>query len=231
MSPPHKPDTTLKSLLSSLAVVTGALLVCGAVVAGWLQLSPTLLLERAEPPALLEEPGRADYANVTARLVGAMRIESFSSASASGPHGERVVGRGLMAGGEAICNCACWAADDFAFCRNTAKTTVGVATYAYDPALRRWEARGLRYFGAGSPGLEAGRRATNFVADGVLPRGPGGPLRFYSTYVSDTDGSGGRSAEIVRARTSAISCAAAPLCDVQCRDEGQYAAWKMRCGI
>ena len=103
MSPPLKPDTTLKSLLSSLAVVTGALLVCGAVVAGWLQLSPTLLLERAEPPAQLEEPGRAYYANVTARLVGAMRIESFSSASASGPHGERVVGRGLMAGGEAIC--------------------------------------------------------------------------------------------------------------------------------
>ena len=122
---------------------------------------------------------------------------------ANGPIGENVTGHGLIAGGEAICNCACYAADDFTFCRNTAKTTVGVATYAYDPQLRRWEARGLRFFRAGSPGAERqGRGRTSFVAEGVLPRGPGGPMRFYSTYVGDVVADGdGRSAEIVRART------------------------------
>ena len=162
----------------------------------------------------MDEVPRSLYSNATEMLVGAMRIESFSSARANGPIGENVTGHGLIAGGEAICNCACYAADDFTFCRNTAKTTVGVATYAYDPQLRRWEARGLRFFRAGSPGAERqGRGRTSFVAEGVLPRGPGGPMRFYSTYVGDVVADGdGRSAEIVRARTSGVACEAAPLC-------------------
>lgn len=189
------------------------------------------LLSSSGGSAVVNEVPRSLYSNATEMLVGAMLIESFSSARANGPIGENVTGHGLIAGGEAICNCACYAADDFTFCRNTAKTTVGVATYAYDPQLRRWEARGLRFFRAGSPGAERqGRSRTSFVAEGVLPRGPGGPMRFYSTYIGDVVADGdGRSAEIVRARTSGVACEAAPLCDEQCSDEAQYRSWKRRC--
>ena len=144
-------------------------------------LSLLLMLSRTPHAALAAgqlQPGLALYSQACSKLVGAQRIESFSSARASGPEGEQVVGRNLPSGGEAICNCACWSAAEFAYCSNTAKTTVGVATFAVDESLGRWETRGLRYFRAGSPGFLAGRSSTSFVADGVLPKGPGGPVIF-----------------------------------------------------
>ena len=157
--------------LCTMAAVLAVLLVAFSLTSYGPAEPVAALLSSSGGSAVVDEVPRSLYSNATEMLVGAMRIESFSSARANGPIGENVTGHGLIAGGEAICNCACYAADDFTFCRNTAKTTVGVATYAYDPQLRRWEARGLRFFRAGSPGAERqGRSRTSFVAEGVLPR-------------------------------------------------------------
>ena len=86
-----------------------------------------------------------------------------------------MTGHGLLAP-EAFCNCACFGADNFACCQNTAHTTVGVATHACSPFQRRWEARALRHFRGGSPGILDGRVGTNFLEDAILPEGPGGAI-------------------------------------------------------
>ena len=130
--------------LCTMAAVLAVLLVAFSLTSYGPAEPVAALLSSSGGSAVVDEVPRSLYSNATEMLVGAMLIESFSSARANGPIGENVTGHGLIAGGEAICNCACYAADDFTFCRNTAKTTVGVATYAYDPQLRRWEARGLR---------------------------------------------------------------------------------------
>jgi hypothetical protein len=173
----------------------------------------------------------ARYQNATTLLVGAASIVSFSSASASGPTGATINGHGLPAP-EALCNCACFAADNFAYCQNTAKTTVGISTFSYDPFSERWESRALRYFAAGSPGADANRTRTNFLERAVLPDGPGGAMFFEVAYTDDSTeaDSSVRSAELVRGATSPIDCAAASLCDRQCGGVEQYAAWRAGCG-
>ena len=66
------------------------------------------------------------YRNASAHLVGAQAFVSLSDVAAHGPAGRNVTGSGFRV--EAFCNCACFALDDFAYCQNTAKTTVGVST-------------------------------------------------------------------------------------------------------
>ena len=61
------------------------------------------------------------YRNASSQLVGAQAFVSFSSASAHGPLGQSISGHAAPAP-EALCNCACFALDDFAWCQNTAKT-------------------------------------------------------------------------------------------------------------
>ena len=197
-----------------------------------------LLLHAA--PSLHAAPAgfadRALYQNASALFVGAQAIESFSSASVHGPSGGSIKGHGLPAP-EALCNCACYAEDNFAYCRNTAKTTVGVSTFAWNPFSSgggRWEGRALRYFTAGSAGIQDGRVATNFLEQAVLPSGPGGPVFFEVAYTGDVAADEAastppRSAEMVRGFTGAVSCDAAPLCDAQCAGYLQYADWRAGC--
>jgi hypothetical protein len=174
------------------------------------------------------------YMNASAQLVGAHSIDSFSSASAHGPTGSVVTGHGLPAP-EAICNCACYAQSNFAYCQNTARTTVGVSTYAYNGLAARWEAHNLRYFAYGSAGAATGRNGTTFLEQSVLPDGPGGRVLFDIMYVGDTTeaayGGGGlsRSAEVVRGYTSGVSCGAAPLCNTQCEGVEMYEVWRAKC--
>ena len=170
------------------------------------------------------------YQAASSRLVGALPMDSFSSARFSNGS---IVGHGLPSP-EALCHCSCFAEENFAYCHNTAKTTIGVSTFYFDPFSWRWESRALRFFAAGSPGWESGREATNFLARAVLPDGPGGPMIFDSTYTSDIDaaarsGQAARGAEVVRATTEAVDCSVHALCDVQCDGAAQYAAWRSRC--
>jgi hypothetical protein len=174
------------------------------------------------------------YQKAAPLLVGAQPILSFSSASAAGPNGSVVDGHGLPAP-EALCNCACWGLDNFAYCQNTAKTTVGVSTYFLDGTV--WRARGLRYFAAGSEGWRAGRIRTSFHEVARLPDGPGGQMLFDVSYLNDqesnvslsSDEPRARSAEVVRGRTGPVACSAAPLCNVQCAGVPQYDSWFQRC--
>ena len=57
------------------------------------------------------------------------------------------------------------------------------------------------------------------------------PVDFQVGYTSDNAGagSGSRAVEAVRGYTTAVDCAAAPLCDSQCGGVAQYAVWKSRC--
>lgn len=167
----------------------------------------------------------------------------------AGPAGQNTTGHGLLAP-EALCNCGCHPLANFVYCQNTAATTVGVSTFALDPSSAavaatvgggagggagRWVSKALRYFRDGSPGQLAGRDATSFFENAVLPDGPGGAMYFEVAYLSDTappavpGAAPARSAEIVRGVTSEVRCDAAPLCDAQCAGEPQYAAWKARC--
>ena len=173
-------------------------------------------------------PGYDDielYRNASSKLVGAMSILSFSSASADGPHGSSISGHSLPAP-EALCNCACYPLANFAYCQNTAKTTVGISTFSMDGD--KWISVALRYFAADSPGAKAGRTRTNFLERATLPQGPGGPMLFDVAYTSDGTINSHR-AELVRGRTGGVSCDAAPLCDKQCAGVGQYEAWKAGC--
>lgn len=171
----------------------------------------------------------ARYKNASLFLVGAFQIETFSSASAAGPDGANVHGHGLPAP-EALCHCSCDALANMAYCRDTAKTTVGVATFYWDAFDDRWAGRSLRYFADGTAGAEAGRRRTSFLSRSVLPDGPGGPMLFDVAYAEDqTADASARSAEVVRGSTTSADCAAAPLCDKQCAGVPQYVAWKARC--
>lgn len=173
----------------------------------------------------------ARYANASTFFVGAQAIVSFSSASAHGPAARKISGHGLPAP-EALCNCACHGADNFVYCANTAKTTVGVSTYAFDGFSSRWEATALRYFAAGSEGATAGRTPTTFAERAVLPDGPGGAMYFTVSYLSDSSRDGGessRAVEIVRGRTAGVRCEDAPLCDKQCQGEEMYAQWRAGC--
>ena len=121
---------------------------------------------------------------------------------------------------------------EFRLLPEQAKTTVGISTFALDglSSPPRWEASALRFFAAGTPGEHEGRNRTSFVERGRLPNGPGGPVYFDVSYVNDKaeDGSA-RSAEVVRGRTGAVSCSAAPLCDQQCAGAAQYAKWRSGC--
>ena len=108
-------------------------------------------------------------------MLSGTAARTLCRASEPRTNGTNVTGHDLLAP-EAFCNCACFGAENFAYCQNTAHTTVGIATYAFSPFEQRWEARALRYFRAGSPGVEAGRIATNFVEDAILPEGPGGAI-------------------------------------------------------
>ena len=68
-------------------------------------------------------PGFADFAlydNASRYLVGAQAFVSFSSAAAHGAAGGNVTGHGLTQP-EALCNCACYALDNFAYCQNTVR--------------------------------------------------------------------------------------------------------------
>jgi hypothetical protein len=56
------------------------------------------------------------YTSASEKLVGALWLESFSSASAHGSSGESLVGHGLPAP-EALCNCACFAESNFVYCQ------------------------------------------------------------------------------------------------------------------
>ena len=91
-----------------------------------------------------------------------------------------VTGHGLVAP-EALCNCACFPLDDFVYCQNTARTTVGVSTFYFSPFTQRWEAKALRYFKENSSGLAAGRAHTSFLEQAVLPDG-----RWITNYKSQT---------------------------------------------
>mmetsp|Transcript_34837 Transcript_34837/g.93029 ORF Transcript_34837/g.93029 Transcript_34837/m.93029 type:complete len:250 (+) Transcript_34837:155-904(+) len=177
------------------------------------------------------------YTSASEKLVGALWLESFSSASAHGSSGESLVGHGLPAP-EALCNCACFAESNFAYCQNTAKTTVGVSTYAYNGLAGQWEAHNLRYFKDDSPGAAAGRKGTTFVDHSVLPDGPGGRAFFDIAYEGDMaeaeeDASGqSRSVEVVRGYTSdGVQCEAAPLCNAQCAGVQMYEAWRAKCDV
>ena len=171
------------------------------------------------------------YEAASSRLVGVLPFTSFSSARFAN---DSVVGHGLP-GPEAMCHCSCYAEGNFAYCYNTAKTTVGVATYWFDPFTWQWESRALRYFGPNLVSREnAPRVATNFLARAVLPDGPGGRMVFDSTYTSDVDaaaaaGMAARGVEVVRAAADGVSCSAHGLCDVQCAGVAQYTAWRARC--
>lgn len=178
---------------------------------------------------------RTLYARASMRLVGAYSFSTFSSARFA--NDGSTVGHPLP-GPEALCHCGCWAEDNFALCHNTAKTTVGISTYFFDPFLWRWSGRALRFFNHNSPGKISGRQRTNFLSNAVLPDGPGGRMIFDSTYLSDVDptapaaavaSGAARAAEVVRAATAAVSCNAAALCDVQCAGSAQYLAWKAAC--
>lgn len=168
------------------------------------------------------------YSNASTLLVGAAPIRTFSSASASGGNGSHINGHGLPAP-EALCNCACFAAANFVWCQNTARTTVGVSTYHYDPFSLRWEGRALRYFTSSSHGATAGRDGTNFLERAVLPEGPGGAVYFDVAYTGDLTADGTRSAELVRGATGPVSCEAAPLCNAQCAGVAQYQKWRHGC--
>ena len=178
------------------------------------------------------------YRNASSQLVGAQAFVSFSSASAHGPLGQSISGHAAPAP-EALCNCACFALDDFAWCQNTAKTTVGVSTFSYSPFARRWEGRALRYFAEGSAGDLAGRGGNSFVETAVLPDGPGGAVYFEVAYVGDTSNDTVacgtqrpcRSAELVRGFTTAVDCAHAALCDAQCAGVAQYDEWRKNCSF
>ena len=180
------------------------------------------------------------YQNVTTRFVGAQAFVSFSSASAHGPHGSSVSGHTAPAP-EALCNCACFALPDLVYCQNTAKTTVGISTFAFGSvsgASSGWTGRALRYFADGSAGAVAGRFYTSFLEAAVLPEGPGGPIYFEVAYTADTTASSAsglrgdqptRSAEVVRGYTGPVDCAAAPLCNTQCAGVAQYETWRQGC--
>jgi hypothetical protein len=177
-------------------------------------------------------PGFGDlplYQNASRFLVGAQAFVSFSSASAHGARGQNLTGH-VSPAPEALCNCACFALPDMAYCQNTAKTTVGVSTFAYNSAFDgRWTGRALRYFAGGSPGAEAGRFYTSFLESARLPDGPGGAIYFEVAYTADVVAPGERSAELVRGHTGAVDCAAHALCDVQCAGVAQYEAWRKGC--
>ena len=198
-----------------------------------------LLLLGASSPTSATLPGFGDpalYQNASAALVGAQAFLSFSSASAQGPRGFNVTGHSAP-GPEALCNCACFALDDFAYCQNTAKTTVGVSTFAYSPFSERWEGKALRYFAAGTPGDAAGRIGNSFLESAVLPDGPGGAIYLEVAYVGDVDNDAARcetevcrSAELIRGHTTPVSCTYHTLCDAQCAGVAQYEAWRKGCG-
>ena len=206
-----------------LSVVMAAMFVASALLTG--------IVASASATAFPGFEDKAFYQNVTTFLVGAESIESFSTATASGPNGSLIAGEGHR--DEGLCNCACWATNNFAYCQNTAKTTVGISTYWFDFLTSQWEARALRFFRRSSVGWQSGREATTFVERAVLPAGPGGRTFFEVSYVGDADpsavASGGRQAEIVRGYTSGVSCVAHRLCDVQCAGVAMYEAWKKQC--
>ena len=176
------------------------------------------------------------YANASKHFVGAQRFLSFSSASAHGSDGQVVDGHGLPAP-EAFCACACHGQDNFVYCQNTAKTTVGISTFwlesvdGLDKEVR-WRGRGLRYFSAGSEGSKSGRTRTSFTETARLPDGPGGAIFFEVAYMNDdytSTSPHSRSAELVRGRTAPVSCDAHALCDQQCSGVAQYEAWRKGC--
>ena len=181
----------------------------------------------AASPELRGVDDRDLYDLAAARLVGAHEFTSFSVARFANGNASRQELAEL--GPEALCHCGCWGADNFVACHNTAKTTVGISTFWFDPWDWRWKGRALRYFGAGSPGYEAGRQATSFLATAVLPEGPGGSMVFDVAYANDLAPPVGRSASIVRGRTGAASCGAAALCDLQCDGAPQYILWRAAC--
>ena len=181
----------------------------------------------AAAPELRGVDDRDLYAMAAPRLVGAHAFTSFSVASFANGSASRQELQEL--GPEALCHCGCWGADNFVACHNTAKTTVGISTFWFDPWDWRWKGRALRYFGAGSPGYEAGRQATSFLATATLPAGPGGSMVFDVAYANDLAPPVGRSASIVRGRTGAASCGAAALCDLQCDGAPQYSVWRAAC--
>ena len=181
----------------------------------------------AASPELRGVDDRDLYAMAAPRLVGAHAFTSFSVARFANGSASRQELAEL--GPEALCHCGCWGAANFVACHNTAKSTVGISTFWFDPWDWRWKGRALRYFVAGSPGYEAGRQATSFLATAVLPAGPGGSMVFDVAYANDLAPPLGRSASIVRGRTGAASCSAAPLCDVQCDGAPQYGLWRAAC--
>lgn len=175
------------------------------------------------------------YTAASARLVGVNRFETFSTAR----YANGKLESHELPFPEALCNCACWPADNFVYCHNTAKTTVGVSSFAYDPWQRQWIGKALRFFGPQSPGWASGRRETSFLGNARLPDGPGGAMYFDVAYINDQEadtdaaaaarGAAWPAAVLVRGKTSQVDCAAHELCDQQCAGVPQYTAWRASC--
>ena len=99
----------------------------------------------AASPELRGVDDRDLYDLAAARLVGAHEFTSFSVARFANGNASRQELAEL--GPEALCHCGCWGADNFVACHNTAKTTVGISTFWFDPWDWRWKGRALRLRG------------------------------------------------------------------------------------